>query len=65
MQWIADLAKKLGRDANVSTAVNVAKGPGARTHVERHQRIVQRNGETTVSTEHVVEKREANDDREA
>jgi hypothetical protein len=62
-RWIEDLAKKLGRDANVSAAVNVARGPGAKTSVRRHQKIVQRNGETTVTTESHIEQKETGDDR--
>ena len=64
MGWIDDLARRIGRDANVSAAVNVAKGRGAKTTVRRHQKIVQRNGETTVTTEdHVSNPKEAADDR--
>jgi hypothetical protein len=51
MGWLEDLGRRIGRDANVSAAVNVAEGRGARTSVRRHQRIVQRDGETTVTTE--------------
>jgi hypothetical protein len=63
-RWIADLAKRIGRDANVSTSVNVATGPGARTSVKKHQRIVQRNGETVIHEE-TVEQEESRHDREA
>jgi hypothetical protein len=64
-RWITDLARRIGRDANVSAAVNVAKGPGSKQSVRRHQRVVQRNGETTVTTETRVEREEPGDDREA
>lgn len=66
MGWIEELARRIGRDANVSAAVNVAKGRGTHSTVRRHQKIVQRNGETTVTTEHHVSNtKEPNDDRQA
>jgi hypothetical protein len=66
-RWIADLARRIGRDAdrNVSAAVNVAKGPGAKTSARRHQRIVQRNGERTVITETQIHGEEPEHDRQA
>jgi len=64
MGWLEKLARQAGRDANVSAAVNVAKGPGATTSVHRHQRVVQRDGETTVIGETHVTDQEHNDDRE-
>lgn len=63
MGWLEELGKRLGRDANVAATVNVAKGEGAHTSVRRHQRVVQRNGETTVITETHVDEEHA-DDRE-
>jgi len=66
MRWIEDLAKRLKDDANVSAAVNVAKGRGQHTHVKRHQKVVQRNGETTIVTEEThVQREEHKDDRQA
>jgi len=66
MRWIEDLAKRLKDDANVSAAVNVAKGGGQHTHVKRHQKVVQRNGETTIVTEEThVQREEPDNDRQA
>lgn len=68
MRWLQDLVRRAGRDANVSRAINVAETKGARTSASSHQRIVQRNGETTVTTvttERHVEQEEHTDDREA
>jgi len=64
MGWLEELARQAGRDGNVSAAVNVAKGPGAKTSVRRHQRVGQRNGETTVITQIDVDEEE-NHDRQA
>ncbi len=66
MRWIEELAKRLKDEANVSAAVNVAKGRGQHTHVERHQKVVQRNGETTIVTEEThVQREEPDNDRQA
>lgn len=64
MGLIEQLARRIERDANVAAAVNVAEGRGTRTSVHRHQRIVQRNGETTQTTEVRIDKEDAHD-REA
>lgn len=65
-RWIEDLTRRLGRDANVSATVNVAKGKGAKQTVRQHSRIVQRDGETIVdTTETHVEREEPGDDRQA
>jgi hypothetical protein len=58
MGWLEDLARRVGRDANVSTVVNVASGKGARTSVHRHQRVVQRDGERTEVTETRIDEQE-------
>ncbi len=65
MRWIEDLANRLKDEANVSAAVNVTGGRGQHTHVKRHQKVVQRNGETTVITEetHVQREEPDNDPR--
>jgi hypothetical protein len=62
MRWLGDLIERMGRDGNVSAVVNVAKGDGTHTHVRRHQKIVQRNGETTVTTEVSVDDDKEPDD---
>jgi hypothetical protein len=65
MGMIEDIARRLSRNANVSAAVNVAKGEGAHTTVRRHQRIVQRDGETTVTVEEHTDREEHHHGREA
>ena len=53
MKWLHDAVRRVARDANVAASINVAKGDGAHASVHRHQRVVQRNGRTTVVTEEV------------
>lgn len=66
MRRIEDLAKRLKDGANVSAVVNVAKGRGQHVHVKRHQKVVQRNGVTTVVTEVThVQREEHKNDRQA
>ena len=65
MKWAEDLIRRALRDGNVASVVNVAKADGASTSVHRHQRIVQRDGETSVTNEtHVHHEGDAPDDRE-
>lgn len=65
MGWIEELAQKLGRDANVAATVNVARGKGGSTSSHARQRIVQRDGETTVHSESDVHHEGTPHDREA
>lgn len=51
MRWIEDLARRAGRDADVSAVVNVTKGRGTRASVSSHRKIVQRNGRTVEQAE--------------
>lgn len=61
MGWLTELAQRLARDAHVVTTINVAEGDGARTSVHSRQRVVQRNGETTVITETTTDEEQGND----
>jgi len=62
-RWIADLARRIGREGavNVTAAVNVAQDGGS-TRVRRRQRVVQRDGTTTVTTESDVDPKEHDDE---
>jgi len=62
-RWIADLARRIGREGavNVTAAVNVAQDGGS-TRARRRQRVVQRDGTTTVTTESDVDPKEHDDE---
>ena len=67
MGWIEELARRVGREANISAVVNVGKGRGKQS-VHARQTIVQRDGRTVSREESVrvdTTPNEESHDREA